>query len=160
MVINPTKNSPACAKIKDASIYHALSPWTALYRDYITKLKSVDMFVLLRQEYECNLSAAPLEESPGIKYAHFNLSSLLRPEPLPGHRFDDEKELLELWRTEHEWRMSELDEEDSDAGAQNERCEITARALERGVRMADEPAGRRRLCQDTDSTTRKKLLEL
>ena len=33
VVINPAKNSLTCATIKDASIYHALSPWTALYRD-------------------------------------------------------------------------------------------------------------------------------
>ena len=33
----------------------AVQGWTALYRDYITKLKSVDLFVLLRQDYECDL---------------------------------------------------------------------------------------------------------
>jgi hypothetical protein len=124
MAADLSGSAPTCATIKDASIYYALSPWTALYRDYVRKLKSVDMFVLLRQEYECDLSAAPLEETPGVKYAHFNLSSLLRPEPLPGHRFDDEKELLELWRTEYEWRMSQLDEEDSAAGAQTEQREM------------------------------------
>lgn len=41
----------------------AVQGWTALYRDYITKLKSAESFVLLRQEYACDLSAAPLEDT-------------------------------------------------------------------------------------------------